>query len=250
MAERLGARPRPTGMPVRVLGTLLVLPLLLAACGDVGGSGAGSSASPSASTWACRASATPVSVTRADLDGDGSLDEVSFTPASGNCPASLDSSVQGLRAGLVLDWDLAPAGAPATAVRVPGRSGDLVLLLEEHPRGGFQAHLYGFAEGRLGELTVHDQPVFPFVATDVLSHPIAATCVDGGFEVTEGRAHEPIGVVPAWDVFRTTYRVDGNAVTKGVTTEVADNVLDRDFRVTYPELVRNALFENCRVGPQ
>jgi hypothetical protein len=226
---------------------LAVLLLALSGCGDGGGTGPGST--PTRSTSVCRGDKVPILVTRADLDGDGTLDEVSFRPASGSCPADLWSSVRGLRAAPTLDWDASAAGSTAAAVRVPGRTGDLVLLLQQHPRGGFQAHLFGYADGRLAELTVDGRPVLPFVATDVPSDPISTRCVDGGFEATEGRAHEPIGVVPAWDVYRTTYTVDGNAVTEGATTEVADNVLEKDFRTQYADLVRHALFENCRVAP-
>ena len=129
-----------------------------------------------------------------------------------------------------------------------GRTGDLVLLREEHPRGGFQAHLYGYAGGHLEELTVQGRPVLPFVATDVLTDPLSARCTDGGFEVLRARRHEPVGIVAAWDVFRTTYTVDGNRVHVGPTPKVADNVLDQDLPTRFPDLVGHALFEDCRVA--
>lgn len=247
MAERLGGLLRPTRMRMRVLGVLLVLPMLLAGCGDAGGDDAGSTPSPS--TTACRGDGSPVPLTKADLDGDGALDDVYFTPASGSCPAGLGSSVKGLARAPVLTWDASGAADGAAAVRVPGRTGDLVLLLERHPRGGFQTHLYGYSDGSLAELEASGQPLFPFIATDVLTDPITARCVDGGFEVLHARRHEPIGVVPAWDVDRTTYQVDGNDVTNGATTEVADNVLEKDFQKEYADLVEYKLFENCRVQP-
>ena len=231
-------------MRMRLLGLVVVLPFLLAGCGDAGSPR--SEASPSAS--ACRGHATPVPLVKADLDGDGRPDELDFDPPSGSCTGGLSSSVAGLRAAPTVDWDASGAARDVAVVRVPGRAGDLVLLKEQHPRGGFQAHLYGYADGRLAELTVDGKPVFPFVATDVLTDPISARCTDGGFEVLHGRRHQPVGIVPAWDVFRTTYAVDGNTVRPGPTTKVADNVLEKDFATTYADLVRYALFENCRVA--
>jgi hypothetical protein len=235
---------------MRLLGLVAVLPLLLAGCGDeppVIDEGKGQFASPSPT--ACPRGAGEVLLARADLDGDGRADELSYEPPSGPCPdGGLSSGVAGLRWAPRVGWDASGAARDAAVVRVPGRSGDLVLLREQHPRGGFQAHLYGYADGHLAELTVAGEPVFPFIATDVLTDPLSARCTDGGFEVLHGRRHQPVGIVAAWDVFRTTYTVDGNTVHTGPTTKVADNVLDRDFATRFPDLVRHALFENCRVA--
>ena len=43
--------------------------------------------------------------------------------------------------------------------------------------------------------------------------------------LTEAVAHEPRGVIFAWDVMRTTYAVMPGAVTRESTEEIADNVL-------------------------
>ena len=231
-------------MRMRLLGLVVVVPFLLAGCGDAGSPGS----EPSPSTSACRGHATAIPLVSADLDGDGRPDQVDFEPPGAGCPGGLTSSVPGLRRAPTVDWDASKAARDAAVVRVPGRTGDLVLLTEQHPRGGFRAHLYGYADGHLAELAVQGEPVLPFVATDVLTDPISARCTEGGFEVLHGRRHQPIGIVAAWDVFRTTYSVDGNTVRPGPTTEVADNVLEKDFATTYADLVRYALFENCRVA--
>jgi hypothetical protein len=185
---------------------------------------------------------------RADLDGDGAAEPVSFSPPSGECPGTLTSPSLEPDAGPILDWDPQPTPRDASVVRIPGRSGDLVVLLEQHARGGFQVHLFGYAGGTLEELLVDGTPIFPFVATDVPSTPLGATCTADGFEVTEARAHQPVGVVPAWDVDRTSYSVDGNTITEGATTEIADNVLDEQLRTQYRSLVQHSLFENCRAA--
>jgi hypothetical protein len=255
MAERLGAASRPTGMRLRrirsvLLGMALVGPMVLAGCGDDGSDRTGSTprekASPSAA-W-CRTEDAPTKLAMADLDGDGTVEDVDFIPPGADCPGSLSSSVDGLEDAPTLDWTAPARPADTRVVEVPGRAGQLVLVLEQHPRGGFQAHLFGFADGKLEELEVAGGPIFPFVATDVLSTPLTATCTSGGFEVTEARAHEPVGVVPAWDIDRTTYTVAGNAVSRGATTEVADNVLDEQLRSQYRSLVEHRLFEGCRSG--
>ena len=248
MTERLGCRLRPTGMRTRALGILLALPLVVAGCGDAGDEGSRAASSPTATSSWCRSDTAPVELLEADIDGDGTPDAVDYHAPGGGCPGSLSSPVEGLQAVPVLDWTAAPTPADAAAVDVPGRRGQLVLLLEQHPRGGFLAHLFGYADGKLAELEVDGNPVLPFVATDVMTDPLSARCVDGGFEVTAATAHTPIGVVPAWDVSRTTYAVDGNAVTKVATDEVADNVLDKELHQQYRDLVRYSLFENCRAG--
>jgi hypothetical protein len=229
-------------MRIAVVASLLCVPLLLGGCGDA----TAPRATPSPSSAACRGGSMPL--VKADLDSDGVLDQVTYAPPAGTCPASLSSSVKGLQRPQAVDWDVPGSAGSAAAVRVPGRTGDLVLLREQHARGGFQAHLYGYADGALKELTVGDKPVFGFIATDVMTSPTAVTCTDGGFTVTQARAHEPIGVVPAWDIDRTTYAVDGNTVTKGATSEIADNVLDDELERQYADLVKYDFFSDCLVA--
>ncbi len=240
-------------MRMRVLGILVVLPVVLlvvlAGCGDDTGT-TGASGEPSqAPTVACLGHGSPAG-TSLDLDGDGTKDQITINgaPAGAGCRDALIAEVGGHELVAELAGDAPPASGDLAAVRVPGRTGDLLLTTAKHPRGGFQATLYGYADGELAELTVDGKPIFPFVATDALTDPIAATCVDGGFEIDHARRHEPIGVVPAWDVDQTTYTIDGNTVTKGATTEVADNVLDKELHQKYSDLVDYSLFENCRSG--
>ena len=235
-------------MPLRTIGMLLALLLLAAGCGDrnpVADDGHGQFASPStcASTVAGAAE-----VARVDLDGDGTADPIHAVPATGRCGPLLSAVVGGRQDTVALGEGLPVRAAGSFAISVPGRAGQVVMVLEQHPRGGFQAHLFGYAGGKLEELQVDGKPIFPFVATDTLSTPLAATCTEGGFEVTTAQAHQPIGVVPAWDIQRTTYELDGNAVTTNAITVVADNVLDGQLRRKYADLVHHRLFENCRAG--
>jgi hypothetical protein len=231
-----------------VLAAVLLLPSVLSACGDAGTSGGRStpSSSPSISTEQVNCSGGATARVSADLDGNGAPERLFFSPRTNEgCPASL-AGLHGTKVFYAeIDGDPQVGKAGLSAVSVPGRRGALVLLLDHHPRGGFQAHLFGYADGKLEELEIGGQPIFPFVATDALSTPVAAACTADGFAVTEARAHQPIGVAPAWDIYRTTYEVDGNTVTKTGETELAENVLTEDLEAKYRNLVNHALFEDC-----
>jgi hypothetical protein len=250
MAERRASGLRPIGMRKPLVGLLLALSLVVCSCGNTPGD-EGLNDLPKTGAAAClsddQVGSAPV-LLNADIDGRGEPDLVQLASGSGECRNVLFTRADGKRPGVEVTGDLPVDPHVAAAIQIPGRQGVLVMLTLRHPRGGFQARLFGYADSRLEELTVGGDPVFPFVATDVLTDPLSARCVAGGFEVLQGRRHEPIGVVPAWDVFRTTYSVDGNTVTEGPTTEVADNVLDKEFATKYADLVHYRLFTNCRVG--
>jgi hypothetical protein len=233
------------------LGLVLVGPLVLAGCGDATKDSTGdASGSPTSTSSSCASGSAPAGqpVAELDLDGDGTSEPVSYVPAAGSCPASLAVTVGGHDLSARVDGELPVTSAGAAAVAFPGRTGAVLLVRPAHPRGGFQARLFGYADGRFEELRAEGEPIFGFIATDVLTTPTAAHCVADGFDVVQARAHEPIGVVPAWDVFRTTYTVDGNQVSEGPTTEVADNVLDRQLQRRYGDLVDYALFQDCLAG--
>jgi hypothetical protein len=252
MAERLEVPVRPRAVRTTILGVLASGALLLSGCGDevpVLGSGHGQSASPSTARSACStADADAVEVARADLDGDGATDAVRYAAGSADCPAGLVAEVDGQALRAPLQGDLPVTDGASVAVQVPGRTGELVLVVQSHPRGGFQARLFGYAGDTFTELRDDGHPVFPFVATDVTGTPLTASCTRDGFTITEAVAHQPVGVMPAWDVVRTTYAVDGNTVRKDGTEEVADNVLDRQLQDRYADLVSHSLFPDCRVG--
>jgi hypothetical protein len=250
MAERLGRTLRRRGMRRPLLVLAVVLPLTLAGCGDDPGD-RGLNDLPKTDAASClsddQVGSSPI-LTSADLDGTGEPDAVQFAKGSGTCHDVLFARAEAKRRGVVVTGDLPMSSAEASPVTVPGRKGQLVLVIQRHPRGGFQARLFGYADGRLEELKADGSPVFPFIATDVLTDPMSASCIAGGFEVVEAKAHAPIGVVPAWDVYRTSYTVDGNNVTKGATAEVADNVLEKQLHRKYRALVQHSLFANCRAA--
>jgi hypothetical protein len=248
MAERLEPRLRPTGMWMRVLGTLVVAPLVVTGCGDekpVADDGRGQFASP-----VCPSTpASTVEVGRVDLDGDGAPDPIGYVASTAQCAASLTATVGGRDGAVVLDDDLAVRPGTSFGISVPGRDGDIAVVRQEHPRGGFQVVLLAWSAGSgLSTLNVDNRPVFPFVATDTESTPLSARCVDGGFVLTQARRHEPIGVAPAWDVDETRYTLNGTSTTAGPTEEIADNVLEKDFRMKYRALTSYSLFANCRAA--
>ena len=231
-------------MKTGVLGLLLATSMVLAGCGDEA-KDATDTPRESPTYRGCAGPADPPPVAQVDLDGDGPAEPITYAPADGSCPAMLSATVGGHELSVDLDDELPVTPADVHAIAVPGRTGQVLLVQPQHPRGGFQARLCGYADGKLEELEAEGKPIFDFVATDTLTSPIAASCVADGFDVRQAKAHEPAGVVPAWDVYRTTYTVDGNTVTKGETTEVADNVLDRQLQHEYGALTGYDLFGDC-----
>ena len=176
-----------------------------------------------------------------DLDGDGSPDKVLITRDDAACPGVLFTTVKDRRYSAKVR-DLAGLDlTSATRVSLPGRQGDLLALRAEHPRGGFQVQVYAFDDA-LGEVTAAGQPVVPFVATDTTDSYLSVTCADGALVVRQAVAHEPPGIVFAWDVRETRYAVDGLRATRGATREVADNVLDPQLGKEFPDVKHRRMF--------
>ena len=131
-------------------------------------------------------------------------------------------------------------------VDVPGRQGSLVVTRQNHPRGGYQLRIFALDNNVLTELKHDGETLFPFVATDVEEQPASIDCADNALVVTKAVPHQPVGVVAAWDVQRTTYTLENGTVTAGPTEEVADNVLPKQLGTKYPGLVEHAAFASCR----
>ena len=188
-------------------------------------------------------------VARADLDGTGGTETVRLIGASDRrCRNSLVAVVDGRLVGTdVRRLHLVPKRAEAVQLRGKAAA-DLVLLWSQpHPRGGAQPHLFGLRHsGRLAEVTLDGRPVLPFVATDGGGSPMTATCTgSGGIAVFTAVAHQPPGIVLAWDVTRTTYAVrDGRAVAVG-SSMVEKAAADPALRRSRPELFSGKLFADC-----
>jgi len=236
---------------MRLLGTALLLPALLtlAGCGNRTADPAADTAPKESGYHGCtpdNASRQGSEVARADLDGDGSAEQVRLVGAAGPCPDSLlvvtDTAVHGTDVrGLDLVED-------DVRVVTPQDGGDLLLLdSAQHPRGGSQPRLFG-ADGAGGivELTVDGNPVIPFVATDGGGEPMTATCPDdGGIAVVSATPHQPPGIVLAWDIRQTTYDVGSGGATATGSSWVKQAAADPLVRKEMPELFSGELFPDC-----
>lgn len=163
-------------------------------------------------------------------------------PCAGGLVARVGSGVTGLDAS---GLDLA---ADTAAVITPAR-GEQLLMIDGglHPRGGFQPHLFTLSGG-LHEVQVDGNPLLPFVATDGGGLPVTATCRDdGGIDVLEATTSEPPGVVLAWDVQRTSYRLEGGEAVRTGTKQVRDHAADPVLRDEMPALFDpHGFFRDCR----
>lgn len=252
--------------PARTLLALPLAALVLSGCGSAAqgpggakgtetesssGGGSVSGSSPGEVAGSCRADDPALdrarTLTRADLEGDGVAEAVRLTAAGGTCGNILMATGKGTYAVQL------PGGEPpvrsAYAVQVPGATGQLVVTRSEHPRGGYQLRVYAPSGSRLVELRRGTEPLVPFVATDVQEQPLSIDCRAGGFVVTQAVAHEPHGVIFAWDVRRTTYDLaDDATLTAGPEKEIKDNVLPAQLTKEWPDLVGHTAFASCRTG--
>ena len=218
----------------------------LSACGSAGGGPdpAGDRRStPTATISSCLEVGASKSA-KVDLDGDGTPEDVDAS-ASGRCPGSVSAKIDGSLVSGSIE-DRTPVTA-AFGVTLEGRDSQLVVTRQDHPRGGFQVRIFALDGEKLTELTDGGNALVPFVATDVSDQdPLSVDCDGDRIVVTRGVTHEPVGVLPAWDITETSYTLDGAEISDTATAEVADNVLPKQLPQKYPALVKHTLFASCR----
>jgi hypothetical protein len=225
---------------MRLLAVLLPVLLLSAGCGDDHGRESPPQASrfEGCTTENFQRTGTPVGTLRAHDDPV----RMRLVPHEADrCPDSLISrSGSGVTGGHVGDLDLDPA--TARVVRTPGRASDLLLVESASGSDGVQAHLFA-ANGR--EVRHDDRPLLPAVDTGRRT-PVDAACGPGGrLTVVTAKAHQPPGIVLAWDVTRTTYAVEGDLARTVRTSTVARAVADPTLRRRHPELYDGRLLAGC-----
>ncbi len=225
---------------MRVLVTTVVLCLgTLSACGSADDQPAQAGdhrAEPSSTTVVCMDSGASADA-KVDLDGDGKPEDV-HASATGKCPGAVATEIGGDMVSAPIE-DQTPVTS-LFGVSLDGRKGQLAVTRQDQPRGGYQLRVYALDGKQLTELKDGDQPLVPFVATDV--RPISATvdCRDGDIVVTQAVA----GSGGTWDVRRTTYTVDGGTATKSGTTVAASNVTPKQVDRLMP--AGAAVFPSCR----
>ena len=229
---------------MRALGTAAVLAVLLAVLLAVTACGNKQSDSATASPFlGCHQRGRVVA--RADLDGDGATEEVRFGRAgTGACAGALTARVDGTVSGVrVTSLDLSAKAAAVVHLHGPG---DLVMVTSRPAANGrSRQHLYGAGRNGLTEVTAGGKPVLPAASTSPGSAPMTATCVPGGIAVVTATAHQPPGIVLAWDVQRTTYDLRNGVATRRGTSMVKTAAADPLLRKEMPELFDGRLFRSC-----
>lgn len=167
-------------------------------------------------------------------------------PCAGGLVARTSHGVEGVD---VSDLDLVPATASVVRLEATSPGGTTELLLVHggrHPRGGFQPHLFALTGG-LHEVRVDGDPLLPFVATDGGGTPTTARCGDHGrIEVLTATTSEPPGVILAWDVQRTTYRLVEGEAQQQDSEQIRDHAADPVLRKKMPQLFEpDGFFADC-----
>jgi hypothetical protein len=233
---------------IAVLCAVLCAALVVPGCG--GQQPASPTADPDSSWHGCTADdlgSSGAVVARADLDGDGHADRVRLVGAAdGPCA---DALVVVTRRG-VAGVQLRGAALDPDTARVVELDPQLLLVAErEHPRGGFRVHLFALdSADRLAEVSAGEGPLLPYVATDGGGAPAMATCTeDGGIAVWTATTHKPPGIVLAWDVRRTSYRLDGATAEQQGTEVVKDGAPDPLLRRDLPRMFQPGTYlADCR----
>lgn len=177
-----------------------------------------------------------------DLDGDKRPDALTYYPAKGGCQAYLAATIADSQLAAPLPG--IPVGArDLTVLTLPGHLGRIVLVRQQHPRGGFQATLFGYAHGTFEALTSGGKPLFPFIATDVLTTPYSAQCAARGFDIVRATLHHA-----TWTVLRTSYVLRGNDVSTVATSELASGLSDAQLGRRYGAAAHYDLFTGCPTG--
>ncbi len=254
------ARPNDRWIGPSVALAIVPLALVLTGCGQDASTGrdgradvadpAASESGPSPSRWKdCTVAAfedADAPVTRVGTVSSGSTGPTEIKlPTSGPCGGGLVARTgSGVSGADVSGLDLDPSTIQVVSLRGAESAALIRVDSSQHPRGGFQPHLFRVPDGQ--EITVDDRPLIPFVATDGGMAPMTVRCgPDGTIEVLQASTSEPPGVVLAWDVEQTTYAL-GDPVREVGTEQVRDHVADPVLRADLPDLFDPAaLLGNC-----
>ncbi|HET6627989.1 MAG TPA: hypothetical protein VFG63_16480 [Nocardioidaceae bacterium] len=191
-------------------------------------------------------------VAEANIDGVAARNEIAYVPADsdGPCANALFTTFDGEPSAVPLGEAGIDTGS-VQVVQLRGTERQLLLVRgEPHPRGGYEVHLFGGTDDEIGEVLADGHPVVGFVATDGGGAPATATCTDaGGIATVTATTHEPPGVILAWDVHRSTYRLRGNRAVLVSSEQIRDAAADPLLRKEMPALFDpDDYFEDCLVS--
>ncbi len=249
---------RPRGMRTLATTTAACLALLAGTgCGGPAGDAstdaaadASDSAAPGASWHGCdRAELAAAPGRSGTLRGpDGPVRVTVLASGEGPCRAAVVARGAGGITGLATaDLDLDQATARVVRLRGAGAPELLRVDSRPHPRGGFAPHLFLVTDDGPVEVLHDGSPLVPFVATDGGAAPMTATCAPAGrVALLTTTTSKPPGVILAWDVRRTTYKVGEGDATEVSSVLVRDHAADPVLRRDLPALFEpGALFAGC-----
>jgi hypothetical protein len=178
-------------------------------------------------------------VASVDVDGDGHVDAVKLTGSTGACPHVLFAKVADGYVSATVPSD-APGTTSVFGVRLHGHDGALLVTRQDHPRGGYQLHVFASGSDGLAELKNGSQPLVPFVATDVRPISSSVDCRGSTIVVREAVA----GSSGTWDIRDSTYTVDGSSAASTGSKAVATKVTPKRVDQLMP--AGGAVFPSCR----
>ncbi|MGZ4479587.1 MAG: hypothetical protein ACXVW2_13310 [Nocardioidaceae bacterium] len=136
----------------------------------------------------------------------------------------------------------------ARDLRLGGGTRVTVYRGRHHPAGGRALHLFMFdpLRHRVAEVTAHGRPLLPVESRAGGDAPMTARCTRHGIAVWTARPSQPPGIVLAWDLTRTDYRLDRPAASTLSRTTVAQDVADPTMRRRMPALFHpRSVLRNC-----
>lgn len=224
---------------------MIAFTLLLVGCGNAAGESSGPTDAPASSAQVGGCASGDAALASAEKLGvaDLGLGEapVALTGPGAPCPHTVFTRAPDGTAYVELGYE------PVAARVISVGDTQVVAVRQDHPRGGFQEHLYVARGAALNEVTIDGNPLLPFVALDTPGQPHAyADCDGGGLTVLDPAPIQPPGAGVGWDVFATTYTLAEGEADSTPRSRLEHSVPDSRVEARRPTLFSDTWFTHCR----